>query len=282
MPRSDLVYIGDVHVACDGIHLSLPFARNMLSRSLRLSSLLKASCRPQHAPPLRMVPPRARVRHTWEPARAETLFQRVDRQPDAVLWSIVGANVAVFAAWQVVDPRLMFRNFAVSEESLERGRLHTVVTASFSQRDGWHLGGNMLSLYFFGREVGQLFGGVKLAGLYLAGGVIASLSHVAWTRYRRPEHQLRFAYWAPPAAAALGASGSVNAIIVFNTLLFPWRIIYVNFILPVPAIALGGLVLLRDAFGASGGRSDGIAHAGHLGGAAVGAAAWGLLRMRRF
>jgi membrane associated rhomboid family serine protease len=213
-------------------------------------------------------------------ARRESLLQRLDGQPDVVLWSLLGVNGVVFAGWQVLDTRFMARHFTVSDESLRSGRLHTAVTSSVSHRDGWHLAGNALSLYFFGREVGRLFGGARLAGLYLAGGVVASLSHVAWSRVRQPEHQRRLSYFAPPSPAAMGASGAVNAIIVLDTLLFPWRIVYVNLLVPVPAIVLGGLVLLRDAYGARGHSSDGVAHAGHLGGAATGLAAWAQLRLR--
>ena len=43
-----------------------------------------------------------------------------------------------------------------------------------------HLLGNMLGLYFFGREVGRAFGGRALLALYLAGGLVGSLAHVAW------------------------------------------------------------------------------------------------------
>ena len=68
----------------------------------------------------------------------------------------------------------------VSEESLRSGRLHTLCTAAFSHRDAWHLGGNMLTLWFFGREIGQIFGGHYLLHLYLVGGAVASLSHVAY------------------------------------------------------------------------------------------------------
>jgi len=132
--------------------------------------------------------------------------------------------------------------------------------------------------------VGRIFGGVRLGQLYLAGGVAASAAHVAWTRAQwRRSHPHTHAYWGEPRGPpALGASGAVNAIVLFDTLLFPWRIIYVNLIFPMPALVLGGLVLCRDAYGAWGGGQGrgGVAHAGHVGGAAVGAAAWAAFRLR--
>jgi membrane associated rhomboid family serine protease len=166
----------------------------------------------------------------------------------------------------------------------------------------------MVSLYFFGREIGRLFGGVRLLQLYVAGGMAASAAHVAWSRRewsaRHPAGMARAWGILPSGPPALGASGSVNAVVLLDTLLFPWRIIYVNLIIPMPAIVLGalpesqtadvssllmrhmlagGLVLMRDAWGAwdSGGTGrGGVAHAGHVGGAAVGAAAWAALQLR--
>jgi membrane associated rhomboid family serine protease len=190
-----------------------------------------------------------------------------------VLGCLLGANVLVFGAWQFLDLR---RHFTVSSSALEDGRLHTLLTSAFSHADGWHLAGNMLSLYFFGREVGLLFGGRYLAALYVAGGVTASLAHVLWERRSAPS--LPYS-WARIERPALGASGAVNAIVLFDALLFPTRLIYVNFIFPVPAILLAGGVLLRDVYGANG-SGDGVAHAGHIGGAACGFAAFAWLKLK--
>ena len=72
-----------------------------------------------------------------------------------MLYAIALANVAVFAAWHNLDPRFMRANFLVSEESIKRGRWHTLLTSAFSHRDVSHLAANMLALYFFGREVAR-------------------------------------------------------------------------------------------------------------------------------
>jgi membrane associated rhomboid family serine protease len=257
-------------------------------------------------------PLRSRAAASWPPAaRSGGLAAwraTLDSRPDTVLYGLIAANCGVWAAWQTQSPsqqRFLARHFMVHADAFSPARAHTLLTAAFSQRDAWHLGGNMLSLYFFGREVGRLFGGVRLAQLYIAGGVAASAAHVAWTRSEwRRAHPYTHAYWGeprgPPALGASGAftpdgsatplpdadslahAGAVNAVVLFDTLLFPWRIVYVNFILPVPALLLGAAVLSRDAYGAwgSGGGGSGVAHAGHVGGAAVGAAAWAAFRLR--
>jgi membrane associated rhomboid family serine protease len=43
----------------------------------------------------------------------------------------------------------MARNFMTSLQHIREGRWWTIVTACFSHRDGFHLFGNMVTLYFF-------------------------------------------------------------------------------------------------------------------------------------
>jgi membrane associated rhomboid family serine protease len=89
----------------------------------------------------------------------------------------------------------------------------------------------------------------------------------------------RRGYYFTPSA--LGASGAVNAIVAFEVLLYPLRTIWLYMVVPVPSILLGGMFLLRDLVGIQDGNGSGVAHAGHLGGAAVGALALAQLRLRR-
>lgn len=204
--------------------------------------------------------------------------------PDEILWGLIGANLAVFAAWQVVDPGFMVRNFTVSVMGLEKGRVWTAVTSTFSQKDFSHLLSNMIGLYFFGSEIAKMFGGRYLLGLYLAGGVAGSLSHYLYYKYVVPARQGPGSRWydalrSPPA---LGASGAVNGIVLLDCLLFPTRIIYLNLIIPVPGLLLGLFFIFKDTVGAISGGQSNIGHAAHLGGAFVGAMAWARLRFRRF
>eukprot|EP00850_Spirogloea_muscicola_P008929 SM000049S16700 [mRNA] locus=s49:132098:136369:- [translate_table: standard] len=170
----------------------------------------------------------------------------------------------------------MARHFQISVESLKNGRLWTAFTSSFSHRDGMHLLTNMIGLYFFGSEVGQLFGGRFLLSLYMAGALGCSISHVLYYTLIVPQIEKgHYGYFRPPrySPPALGASGAVNALVLFYCLLFPSRIIYLNLILPVPAVLLGAAFIFQDIIGAvhEGSRT---AHAGHLGGAFVGLLAW--------
>ena len=222
---------------------------------------------------------------------------------DRALWGLIGLNGAVYYAWATTeDARFMRKNFMVSEEALARGRWHTMLTSAFSHFDLTHLGVNMIALYFFGRSVCERFGGRYLLTLYCVGGVGASAAHVAWCARQRRKRMERYkegrgsffdrldayvarfvedssakrGYYFTPAA--LGASGAVNAIVAFEVLLYPLRTIYLYAIVPVPSILLGGLFLMRDIVGIQDSRGSGVAHAGHLGGAAVGALALAMLR----
>ena len=223
----------------------------------------------------------------------------IPNEGERALWALIGLNGAVYYGWATTDDsRFMRKNFTVSEESLARGRYHTMLTSAFSHFDLTHLGVNMIALYFFGRSLCERFGGRYLLTLYCVGGVGASAAHVLWCKRQRQrrmrmyeqrrgqgnvferfdayvsrfieDSSARRGFYMTPAA--LGASGAVNAIVAFETLLYPFRTIYLYAIVPVPSILLGGLFLMRDIVGIQNGGS-GVAHAGHLGGAAVGALA---------
>lgn len=229
---------------------------------------------------------------------------------EQMLWSVVGANTFIFVLWHAVDPRFMQANFTVSERSVYTGSVHTLVTAAFSHYDFMHYASNMLALYYFGRDVGAMMGGAFLLNLYLAGGVVASATHVLWCRHERQKRRRRFrggsndggflqsagrwmehrginsdgfdSAWrrTPPA---LGASGAVNAVVFLNAALFPMRTIYLNFFIPMPNILFAGMFLARDLYGAQMGLGgSGTGHAAHLGGAAVGAAAFAAMRAGAF
>ena len=69
----------------------------------------------------------------------------------------------------------------------------------------------------------------------------------------------------------LGASGALYALMTYYILLNPKSTVYLYFLIPMPAIALAGLVIFFELFSGS--------ERGHLGGAAGGALLW-LLRFK--
>jgi len=178
----------------------------------------------------------------------------------------MGLNVAVFVLWHQVGVtdsglRFMMDHFLISGSNVTSGRFWTLLTSCFSHRDATHLLVNMLVLWVFGRDILHIIGPGRLLRLYIIGGILASLGHVA------------IGVLTLDATAALGASGSVMAIAVVFAALFPRRTLLLNFFIPVPAaLAVAGYIAL-DVFGAFQG-GTGVAHGAHLGGAAYGAWFW--------
>ena len=105
-------------------------------------------------------PPRHQPWESWSSVRRRWL----NLNDSNVVWALIAANGAVFLLWRI-DPYFASKHFVVSLESLRSGRIWTALTASFSQQDFGHLASNMISLYFFGSDVGRMFGGHKVSSL---------------------------------------------------------------------------------------------------------------------
>ncbi|DBA89210.1 TPA: hypothetical protein ACH3X1_016357 [Trebouxia sp. C0004] len=202
---------------------------------------------------------------------------------DKVLYSLIAVNCAGFFLWQS-DPNLMERHAMVSINSIREGRMYTLLTSAFSHASLNHLFANMFTFYFFGREIGLLFGGKKLLALYVAGGIVGSLAHVAFFYFKAQStgadpwiKEVRMAN----SPGALGASAALNAIVLLDILLYPRRMVYLYMVLPVPAALFGVVYIVGSMTGLLGGIGGNMAHAGHLGGAAVGAAYFLALRLGR-
>ena len=208
--------------------------------------------------------------------------------PDTALYGLIAANAAVFGAWRLADSRPALRaslsRHAVTSPSavLQGHRPWTLLTSAFSHRDTGHLLVNMITFYFFGGSVGRAFGGRRLVGLYLAAGLAGSLAQVGAdvlrcrNRFSKPGFLREACISAAPGC--LGASGAVNGILAVSILADPRATVLVYGILPVPAFLLGALYIAQDLRGArrsgNGGGGGGVAHWGHLGGAAFGAVVW--------
>ncbi|MCL2304894.1 MAG: rhomboid family intramembrane serine protease [Planctomycetaceae bacterium] len=99
-----------------------------------------------------------------------------------------------------------------------------------------HILFNMLALFFLGYEVERRLGSKEFLRFYLAtvlfGGVI-------WGILNIHTH-----------SACLGASGGVVGVCILFALMFPRRILYIWGILPLPAYAVGALIVIMDVMGA--------------------------------
>lgn len=117
----------------------------------------------------------------------------------------------------------------------------------------------MITLWFFGRVIEQLIGGIVSPAGYLAfylGGLVVSILP-SWLRHRNDANY-----------RSLGASGAVSAVLFAYILVDPWAMLIV-FVVPMPAIVYAvlytGYSIWMDRA-----RRDHVNHSAHLWGAAYG------------
>jgi Rhomboid family len=118
----------------------------------------------------------------------------------------------------------------------------------------WHIGLNMLALWWFGTDMEDLYGPREFLTFYL---VAALLGGIAFQLTGIMGHG---------SARALGASGAVTAVMVLFALHYPSRIFYVFFI-PMPVWVLVAFQVSRDLFGFMTGHTGNVAVTVHLAGA---------------
>jgi membrane associated rhomboid family serine protease len=139
---------------------------------------------------------------------------------------LIGINVAAFIIQLVTggvgDGAGIFTDFFVLDRSeVLNGQVWRLLTYAFlhSTAGFWHILFNMLFLYWFGRDVEDLYGQREFLLFYLASAVLGGLA---------------FLVVPLGAGKCLGASGAVTAVMVVYACHYPSRIIYVMFVLPVP------------------------------------------------
>jgi membrane associated rhomboid family serine protease len=125
-----------------------------------------------------------------------------------------------------------------------------------------HVLGNMLVLFFLGRDVEYLYGPKEFLRVYLATLVFAN---VAWA----VANQVTGLPLGVPSVSVYGASGAIAGIVVLYALNFPNRTLLLYFIIPVPAWLLGAFVVAYDVYGAMiGVKGSNVAYSVHVAGAA--------------
>ena len=110
------------------------------------------------------------------------------------------------------------------------------LTAGFlhDPNDIWHLAGNMIALFFFGRDVEMTYGRKKFISFYLTAILLGNLGFA-----------IRHLAMGIPASV-VGASGAITAIIILFALNFPKRTILFMMVIPMPAWVLGIIIIFAD------------------------------------
>jgi membrane associated rhomboid family serine protease len=135
-------------------------------------------------------------------------------------------------------------------------------TSIFSHAPGlYHIGGNSIVIFFFGRLVEEYVGSRDYILLFLGSGVLAGLGHIGLALVTNDPTLL------------YGASGAALALMGVLTVIRPNLTVLIYFILPTPIWVLTGLYALVSVTGVLGATipgQGGVAHAAHLFGLVLG------------
>jgi membrane associated rhomboid family serine protease len=131
-----------------------------------------------------------------------------------------------------------------------------LATYMFLHSGVFHIFFNMLTLFMFGNDLERYWGTRRFLNYYFITGIGAGVC--SWLISM---HSI---------AATIGASGAIYGLLLAYGLLYPNRIVYLNFLLPVKVkwlvIIMGGMAF----FSSLAGGEPGVAHIAHLGGMLVG------------
>jgi membrane associated rhomboid family serine protease len=123
----------------------------------------------------------------------------------------------------------------------------------------WHLFGNMLTLFYFGRALLQLVGQNKFLLLYFGGGILGNILYI---------------WLGAPQSIAIGASGAVYAIAGALAIMIPRVRVFAYFIIPMPLWLLVLVFFVLWSF------IPGVAWQAHIGGLVAGLIAGFFFRRR--
>lgn len=165
----------------------------------------------------------------------------------------------------IVSPGLTFstvliKYFALIPLNYEGATFYPwqLITYQFMHGSFSHILFNMFSLWMFGIEIENYWGSKKFLYFYLTCGVSAGLCHL----FISP-------LLGSVAAPTIGASGAVYGVLTAFALLFPNRLIFLYFFIPIKAKYLVTFLIVME-FMLVDSANSGIAHLAHLGGALAG------------
>lgn len=115
-----------------------------------------------------------------------------------------------------------------------------------------HILFNLLALWMFGGELENYWGSRKFLFYFFFCGVGAGICTVVFSPYQ--------------FVPTIGASGAIYGLLLAFGWLFPNRLIYIYFLLPIPAKYFVIIFGLIEFFASMGGAGGGVAHLTHLGG----------------
>ncbi|PVX49396.1 membrane associated rhomboid family serine protease [Balneicella halophila] len=178
----------------------------------------------------------------------------------------IAVNIFIYFMFQsglsMEQEGVFFDGYAANPcEITQWNSLHTLITSMFLHGSVTHLLGNMLYLWIFGDNIETTIGNFRYILFYLAGGVVAALSHVLIDGNAE-------------CIPMVGASGAISALIGAYLVMFPRSRIKMLFILSprpffIPAFLFIGFWIYQQFSGILG-APDSVAYWAHLGGLGFG------------
>jgi len=194
--------------------------------------------------------------------KSSSYTQRWTQRQCFVLLTLISANLAVFVAQLCVElyqPGFVRDYLGLSDRGVRDAYAWQFVTAMFLHNGPWHLLGNMLVLYFLGRDLESILGQRHFLYLYLAGAVGGELGHL---------------FLMPADSVLLAASGGVAAVLVAYATILPELELTARIFFVVPLrlkakhLAYGATVLAIVLLCID--RTRTVSHSAYLGGCAAG------------
>ena len=164
-------------------------------------------------------------------------------------------NAGVFVLELLWGSQLIYI-FGLTPALVKKGFIWQPVTYMFLHGGLFHILFNMFILWMFGCEIERTWGTREFVKYYFLTGVGAGL----FTFF------LSFNSHVP----TIGASGAIFGILVAFALMFPDRLIYLYFLVPIKAKYLVAFFAVIEFLASFRHTSDGIGHFAHLGGMIVG------------
>jgi membrane associated rhomboid family serine protease len=164
-------------------------------------------------------------------------------------------NVGVFFLEYMWGPELI-HFFGLTPALIKKGYIWQLGTYMFLHGGLFHILFNMFALWMFGCEIERSWGSREFVKYYFLTGIGAGL--------------FTFILSINSYIPTIGASGAIFGILVAFAVMFPDRLIYLYFILPVKAKYLVAFFVVIEFLASFRHTSDGIGHFAHLGGMVIG------------
>lgn len=169
---------------------------------------------------------------------------------------------AIAQAFSPTLARTILELFALIPIAVTRGlRIWQPFTYLFLHGGFWHVFFNMFALWMFGCDLERYWGRRRFLFYYFLTGVGAGVLNVA-------VKTLVAGGAITPGlfTVTIGASGAIYGVLLAFGLLFPERMIYLWFIIPIPARIFALIVGAIAFFASLGASGDNVSHISHLGG----------------